>query len=149
LWEALVALPLKQNVCLVVGCKASYVETSPSGLVLGIESSCDDTGVAILTQKGEILGEVCSEAFWSAPKISPAVERGRHAVSFNISKNPSIRQSRRDIRVDVGVDVGHHVLPNFELIQTSFYIIWDLCSTNLLDRPSLFASFCEASWEVY
>lgn len=29
----------------------------PAGLVLGIESSCDDTGVAVVTPDGRILGQ--------------------------------------------------------------------------------------------
>ena len=31
--------------------------TTPHGLVLGIESSCDDTGVAVMTPEGHILGQ--------------------------------------------------------------------------------------------
>lgn len=38
----------------------------PSGLVLGIESSCDDTGVAVMTPDGQILGQVLL-----APHSSP------------------------------------------------------------------------------
>lgn len=38
-------------------CCPSYGAASCSRLVLGIETSCDDTGAAVLDEKGAILGE--------------------------------------------------------------------------------------------
>lgn len=34
-----------------------FVAGSSEQLVLGIESSCDDTGVAVLSSSGQVLGE--------------------------------------------------------------------------------------------
>ncbi len=45
----------------IAGCRAvgGHAAPQPAGLVLGIESSCDDTGVAVMTPEGHILGQVC------------------------------------------------------------------------------------------
>lgn len=38
-------------------CSTSFGKATLSRLVLGIETSCDETGAAVLDEKGEILGE--------------------------------------------------------------------------------------------
>lgn len=38
-------------------CSASFGKATLSRLVLGIETSCDETGAAVLDETGEILGE--------------------------------------------------------------------------------------------
>lgn len=77
-------------------CKASYVETSPSGLVLGIESSCDDTGVAILTPKGEILGEALATQAdvhrrWGG--VVPTLAMEAHSAAIDDTVNAALSQA--------------------------------------------------------
>lgn len=57
---------LRNNVCnstevIRLFSRGRYMSSRPNGpLILGIESSCDDTGAAIVTQDGTILGEALS-----------------------------------------------------------------------------------------
>ena len=54
----------------VRACAAAAVR--PAGLVLGIESSCDDTGVAVMTPEGHILGQARTRP---PPPTSPPPQR--------------------------------------------------------------------------
>lgn len=41
----------------VLGCSSSFGTAAVTRLVLGIETSCDDTGAAVMDEMGNILGE--------------------------------------------------------------------------------------------
>ncbi|GFR42449.1 hypothetical protein Agub_g3356, partial [Astrephomene gubernaculifera] len=58
----------------------------PAAVVLGIESSCDDTGVAVVTSEGRVLGEaIATQADVHAPwgGVVPTLARDAHAAAID------------------------------------------------------------------
>lgn len=78
---------------LVAGHRQGPSESLPlSGLVLGIESSCDDTGVAVVTPSGRILGE------------SLATQADIHAAWGGVV--PKLAQEAHEAAIDGCVDAA-------------------------------------------
>jgi len=69
----------------------------PSGLVLGIESSCDDTGVAVMTPDGQILGQALATQAdvhrqWGG--VVPTLAKEAHAASIDATVDEALAQAR-------------------------------------------------------
>ncbi|KAG2423278.1 hypothetical protein HXX76_015427 [Chlamydomonas incerta] len=65
---------------------ASASSAAPAAIVLGIESSCDDTGVAVVTSDGRVLGEAIAtqsdiHSQWGG--VVPNLARDAHAAAID------------------------------------------------------------------
>ncbi|PNW73015.1 hypothetical protein CHLRE_14g615500v5 [Chlamydomonas reinhardtii] len=68
------------------GPAASASSAAPAAIVLGIESSCDDTGVAVVTSDGRVLGEAIAtqadiHSQWGG--VVPNLARDAHAAAID------------------------------------------------------------------
>ncbi|KAF3695149.1 putative tRNA N6-adenosine threonylcarbamoyltransferase, mitochondrial [Channa argus] len=77
-------------------CSTSFVKAFCSRLVLGIETSCDDTGAAVLDEKGAILGEYLhsqKEVHLRTGGIIPSVAQCLHRENINHVVQEALQRS--------------------------------------------------------
>lgn len=73
-----------------------HCHPAASRLVLGIESSCDDTGIAIVSSTGHVLGEsIASQADIHAPwgGVVPKLAQDAHQAAINSCVDKALQEA--------------------------------------------------------
>jgi hypothetical protein len=75
---------------------AEHADQTQERIILGIESSCDDTGVAVVTSSGRVLGEaIASQADIHAPwgGVVPNLAMEAHKAAIHKTVDDALRQA--------------------------------------------------------
>lgn len=95
------SFPRRIRTCSHVSSTAAAVPAANDGssrplVVLGIESSCDDTGVAVLTSDGKVLGEaLATQAELHAPwgGVVPSIAQAAHKEAIDRVVDSALSQA--------------------------------------------------------